>query len=327
MAQWLWMRYGLSDWKARRWIASAHALESLPVISEAFASGELGIDKVAELTRLATPQTEAGLIGWACRVSPGAIRHRGDLQARHSLQEAQDCDRARSLRWWYFDQGRRFGLSAELPASEGAVVAKALRRLAHTLPVMPGEEDPSFVEARRADALVMMCSARISEDPQPDRATVVVHAPLESLISGEGGCEIDSDGVIHPQSAARLLCESRIQMVVQDGSNQPVGVGRLSREPSSFMMRLLRYRDRECMYPGCGARRFLRAHHIVFWKHGGRTDLANLVLLCHFHHKLVHEYRWRISRDPDGTVRWFRPDGTLHRAGPAPPRQRVVVTT
>jgi hypothetical protein len=37
MAQWLWMRYGISDWKARRWIASAHALEDLPLIAEAFA--------------------------------------------------------------------------------------------------------------------------------------------------------------------------------------------------------------------------------------------------------------------------------------------------
>jgi hypothetical protein len=44
------MRYGISWWKATRWIASAHALEGLPLLSEAFASGELGIDKVVELT-------------------------------------------------------------------------------------------------------------------------------------------------------------------------------------------------------------------------------------------------------------------------------------
>ncbi len=60
MAHWLWMRYGISDWKARRWIAAAHALEGLPQISEAFASGELGIDKVVELTRFATPRPREG---------------------------------------------------------------------------------------------------------------------------------------------------------------------------------------------------------------------------------------------------------------------------
>ncbi len=60
MAQWLWMRYGISDWKARRWIACAHALEELPLISEAFACGELGVDKVVELTRFATPTPSEG---------------------------------------------------------------------------------------------------------------------------------------------------------------------------------------------------------------------------------------------------------------------------
>ncbi len=65
MAHWLGMRYGISDWMARRWIAAAHALEDLPLLSEAFSPGELGIDKVVELTRFATPKTEARLIPWA----------------------------------------------------------------------------------------------------------------------------------------------------------------------------------------------------------------------------------------------------------------------
>src|SRR5437764_467920 len=43
MAHWLKMRYGVSDWKARRFIASAHALESLPLTAEAFATGRLGV--------------------------------------------------------------------------------------------------------------------------------------------------------------------------------------------------------------------------------------------------------------------------------------------
>src|SRR5262249_28939658 len=49
MVHWLRMRYGISDWKARRWIDASHALESLPVTSEAFSSGRLGVDKVVEL--------------------------------------------------------------------------------------------------------------------------------------------------------------------------------------------------------------------------------------------------------------------------------------
>src|SRR5438874_13494657 len=79
MAHWLWMRYGISDWKARRWIACAHALDGLPRTARALASGDLGMDQVVELTRFATPEDEGSLISWARGVSVGAIRHKGDL--------------------------------------------------------------------------------------------------------------------------------------------------------------------------------------------------------------------------------------------------------
>src|SRR5438093_13155289 len=46
MAHWLWMRYGISDWKARRWIAAAHALDSLSRLARAFRQGSTGIAKV-----------------------------------------------------------------------------------------------------------------------------------------------------------------------------------------------------------------------------------------------------------------------------------------
>ncbi len=66
-------------------------------------------------------------------------------------------------------------------------MAKALERLAEQLPVMPGEEDGWCVDARRADALVALCSARIGADPDPDRATVIIHTQLEGLVEGTGG--------------------------------------------------------------------------------------------------------------------------------------------
>ena len=115
MAHWVCMRYGISYWKAERWVAASHALERLLRISEAFACGDLSIDKVVELTRFATPETEGRLISWAQEVSSGCIRRKGDLAARMSLEETQEVDRNRSLSWWYFDDGKRFGLEAELP--------------------------------------------------------------------------------------------------------------------------------------------------------------------------------------------------------------------
>src|SRR5947209_20265915 len=60
MAHWLWMRQGISDWKARRWIAAAHVLERLPGVSGAFSRGELPIDKVVELTGSRRPRPSQG---------------------------------------------------------------------------------------------------------------------------------------------------------------------------------------------------------------------------------------------------------------------------
>ena len=161
------------------------------------------------------------------------------------------------------------------------MVARAIERASAEIPVMPGEEDPLYTDARRADAFVALCSARIAGDKDPDRATVVVHAQLDGLSSGDGGCEIENGPVIHPETAKRLLCNSGLKAVVEDGTGD-ARLGRVSREPSASVMRQLRYRDRECRFPGCGARRFTQAHHIVWWENGGRTDLDNLVLVCFF---------------------------------------------
>jgi hypothetical protein len=109
--------------------------------------------------------------------------------------------------------------------------------------------------------------------------------------------------------------------VLEDEDGEPMRLGRITRLPSPAMMRQLRYRDGECRFPGCGSRRFTQAHHIVWWGDGGTTDLDNLVLICSFHHRLVHERGWKLRRDR-GEVRWFTPDGIPHgsdelaRAGP-----------
>jgi uncharacterized protein DUF222/HNH endonuclease len=323
MAHWLLMRYGISYWKASRWITAAYALERLPRLSQALSCGALGIDKVVELARFATAETEGRLISWAQGVSCGAIRRKGDLAARQVIEDTREAERTRSLGWWYFDEGRRFALEAELPAAQGAQVARALERLAEQLPVMPGEEDASCAEARRADALVALCSTRIAGDADPDRATVIVHAQMGSLVGDDGACELDGGGLIHPETARRLCCTGRIQTVIEDEAGEPLRLGRMSREPSAQMMRQLRYRDSQCRFPGCGSRRFTQAHHIVWWNRGGPTDLENLLLICTFHHKLVHEYGWAVRREEDGTSRWFHPDGTRYYSGPAPPRERA----
>src|SRR5262245_22409368 len=157
MVHWLRMRYGISDWKARRFIDAAHALESLPLTAEAFSSGRLGVDKVVELTRFVTQETENDVLPWAERVAPGAIKAKGEELARRSADESGRIQRDRGLRFSWEDEGRVLFLEGWLPAAQGQVVLHALDRVAPGLPVVPGE-DRGDTDRRRADALVALAS-------------------------------------------------------------------------------------------------------------------------------------------------------------------------
>ena len=202
-----------------------------------------------------------------------------------------------------------------MPSAQGAIVARALERAVDQIPAMPTYTDGVVIEARRADALLALCSQRIAADADADRATVVVHASLEAL-SGRRNAETEHGAVMPPEALQRLACDARIQVVAENDAGDAIALGRTKREPSASMMRQLRHRDRGCRFPGCGSTAFANAHHIVWWSRGGATDLNNLLLICGFHHRLVHEHGWTVERADDGRLRWFRAGGSRYRGGP-----------
>jgi hypothetical protein len=91
-----------------------------------------------------------------------------------------------------------------------------------------------------------------------------------------------------------------------DGS--VLDVGRKTRTIPAAIRRALGARDARCRFPGCTARR-CDAHHITHWSNGGDTSLDNLVLLCRWHHRLVHEGGFRVSCDREGSVAFVGADG------------------
>jgi hypothetical protein len=81
-----------------------------------------------------------------------------------------------------------------------------------------------------------------------------------------------------------------------------VELGRSSRLFSPSQRRLLALRDGGCRFPGCHRPpSFTDAHHVHSWLDGGATDVANGLLLCRFHHRLVHEGGWTITVTAAGT--------------------------
>lgn len=321
MAQWLSAVFHISNWKARRWIGAAYSLEELPLTAAALESGALSLDKVAELTRFATPATEKKLILWARRVTVATIRTRGDQEQKRSLLDAEDAHRARYLRAQRWDD--HVEIDALLTLDQGTALMEAVDQLAHELPrhpddaALPGSEEASM-ERRRADALALLTTRRGGTlDPQ---ATVVVHAPLEALAHDAGGCSLDGGGALHPETARRLACDARLQIVLEGKDGNPLGIGRTSQITPSWLRRQVFYRDgNTCTFPGCETKCFLHPHHVQHWGRQGRTDLPNLITVCTFHHTLLHEGRWSVALDAAQRPIWFRPGGRIYEPGPAPP--------
>jgi hypothetical protein len=115
----------------------------------------------------------------------------------------------------------------------------------------------------------------------------------------------------------RLLCGARVDVLVRDREGSPADLGTTRRYPDARLRRLLLARDRTCRFPGCGAVRFLHAHHVVGWADGGATDLDNLILVCGHHHRFVHAAAWVLR--PDGVGAWtFHPPADDDASPPHP---------
>lgn len=310
--EWLCARFSLSRRLAYELARVAEALRSLPRIAEAFAQGHFSWDQLRALTRYATPETDATLAEEARGLSLAGIEGRARRARRRSAEEAQAAFEERSLRMYW--RGERLHLSGDLVGDRAAVVEKTLLRTLDRQARPPQGEPFDPFDARLADALYEICSGRIAADPDPDRATVVLHAEADILRSENGVADLEGIEIC-AETARRLCCDARVQEVLEIGGI-PIGVGRTARTVPPWMTRLLRNRDQGCRFPGCSRRRWVHAHHILHWVLGGPTDLGNLLFLCSYHHTFLHEGRWTIRGDPTGEVRFVRPDGTILRSGP-----------
>ena len=91
--------------------------------------------------------------------------------------------------------------------------------------------------------------------------------------------------------------------------------------------RALQARDTGCRFPGCSHDRFVHAHHIQHWAEGGHTSLTNLVTLCSFHHRLVHEGGFSCTHALNGDLVFTTPDGrSILQAPPTPTGNAQAVT-
>jgi hypothetical protein len=196
----------------------------------------------------------------------------------------------------------------------------AIESVAEGVPA--GTPSPSAREVR-ADALLALADAFLAgaqaSRTGAERHQVVLHVDTATLTDGGGQrCELADGEPLAPETARRLACDASIvQVLERDGV--PLKLGRRTRTVPPTLRRALAARDRHCRYPGCTTQRFVDAHHISHWAAGGPTNLDNLIQLCHYHHRLLHEGRYQITRRPGGRVIFSRRDGRRIPTRPAGP--------
>lgn len=312
MTDWLTYRRSMARQDADELVKVARTLPQLPVIKAAFAEGRLCWSKVKLLASFVPPEEDGFWASEAQKHSFASLERVSRL-ARRIMRE--DAERAVRRRFLDFSVDKPTGdvkMRARMPAAEGALVRVAIDRILEEIPWEPnGTANPY---GRSADALVALASTRITQDADTDRATVVVHADADALNHIHGTAELDDGTSIASETARRLACDSRMQLIFHS-TDGIVGVGRTTRTVPRWLRRQLQKRDKGCRFADCGRTRALQAHHMVHWAHGGRTDIDNLILLCPFHHRLVHEFGWRLILDGQGRVRTVRPDGRPLRTG------------
>ncbi|MEM9747245.1 MAG: HNH endonuclease [Actinomycetota bacterium] len=94
-------------------------------------------------------------------------------------------------------------------------------------------------------------------------------------------------------------------------------LGRTTRLANRDQRRALRGLYSTCAVPGCATHYDrCKLHHVIWWRHGGHTDLDNLLPVCQHHHTQIHDHGWNITLEPNRELTITLPDGTTLRSGP-----------
>ena len=340
-AHWLSWRTGITLGPARERVRVARCLAALPRTSEEMRRGQLSWSRVRALTRIATAEDESRWLEFARHATASQlerlVRARRSAEAAAAAAEGEESELS-TRRFLTVRAGEdgMYELRGRLLPEVGALLVQALDAAGDELhraqqaaarearaPAGP----PSTQGERRHDALEAWLEDRTEADVQ-----VVVHTVAGKAGSGggagSGGSAGNGDVVstedgshVPAGTSRRLTCDAETVRVTRGLDGSILDVGRRRRTVNWRLRKALDVRDGGCRFPGCGSR-YVQAHHAIPWAEGGRTSLDNLILLCRFHHRTVHEGGWRVKMGSAGAARFHSPDGRVVAA--VPPRRPDV---
>ena len=278
------------------------------------------ISSVAELNSF-----QETLLVYASELDPNQLRqlaaHLYEVVAPDQAEAAEAARLERQTRRARAGRGLRFRddhhgsiiLTGQLPAADAALIQAQLEALMPSKTSYLASGEAPDVDARRADALMLLASHAAAAESLPchggDRPHMHVTVPLAFLTDGLGQAHLIGPGQhpITPGEARRMACDAGIIPIVLDSGSVILDLGREQRLVPAELRAALTARDQGCVFPSCGvAPAACEAHHIQPWWAGGATSVANTMLLCPFHHRLVepdpeqsHASQWEAFLDPE----------------------------
>lgn len=174
-------------------------------------------------------------------------------------------------------------------------------------------ERGSCTETGRGQGRLGQCLASLDSQAQELGSLLgAIPASLDvKALNGLEPAKLDDGSALSMSQLARLLCDSSIARVVLSATGEVLDVGRDKRLFTPAQTRAVVARDRTCRYPGCSdTLAHGQIHHALPWQAGGKTNLANAILLCWHHHALVHRDMISI-RHHDGGFVFTKADGAV----------------
>ena len=321
---WIGRTCGMSVTSAADRLCVGEQLESLPLVAEAVSKGEIGYQSASVICHLREKLGEKrdGLdeeqwIGFAREYSVKDLRWLS-AHTRYALdpdgfeRETEESYEERFLH--ISEMNGMYHLSGVIDPEAGAALKTAVDALAKRL----DQNDSRTPKQRRADALTEIVYKAMDEGKLPRRNGVRPHITVTTTpegLRGELGAaasELQPGMLISSKTVQRLACDGTLSRVLKADS-VVVDVGRATRAISPAQRRGLRARYRGCCAPGCDRPiNWTTPHHIEFWSRGGPSNLPNLLPLCYYHHRLVHEGGWQVIKAGEG-VKFIPPERVVMR--------------
>jgi hypothetical protein len=308
-ASWIARTCGMSISSAADRVCVGEQLESLPKVAAALSSGEISYQSASVLCHLHERLgehrdgfDEEEMLGYAREFSVFELRKlcRVAWHVANSDGFFNEAEVDFTRRHFHVSQmpDGMFAVDGVLDPVGGAAFKTAVDVLAKP----KGPEDERTAKQRRADAVGELSMHAMEQGTLPRRHSVKPHINLTMTLEGLKGelgvppADLDLSLPISIRTAERIACDCTMSRVLLADS-MVIDVGRATRTVSPPTMRALRVRDKGCRFPGCDRQvNWSNPHHIIYRSRGGSDKLTNLVLLCYFHHRLVHEGGWQVIK-------------------------------